>query len=107
MPESESEETTFDTPTGEHPAIIAMRERQEEADQQGYRDGDVNHYVQPIIGQMRTQLRAITEGYSVGPNAVYDVDGLTYMIDRLDRACKAELAWLATHKTHDDSEYDT
>jgi hypothetical protein len=88
----------YNTPTGEHPSIIAMRERQEQADAQGYAEGDVNHLVQPIVGRLRLDLRAITEGASVAPNAVYDADTLTYMSERLYQACNAELAYLTQHR---------
>jgi hypothetical protein len=79
----------YATPTGEHPALIAMRERQAEADAQGYMEGDVNHLVQPIIGLMRLRL---LHGKPMS------ADDLDYAIERLDKACKAELAWLALQK---------
>jgi hypothetical protein len=71
----------------EHPDLVRMRERQAEADAQGYTEGDVNHYLQPLIGRMRLRER---DGKGLDP------DDLAYFIDRMDKACKAELAWLGT-----------
>ena len=69
-----------------HPDLVRLEKRQAEALAQGYTEGDVNHYVNPIIGMLRRRLRdgePLLEGDFV------------YAIDRLHRACNAELAWLA------------
>lgn len=78
-------ETVYDTPTGEHPAIIKMRERDEEAVAQGYTKGDVNHFTQPIIGMLRLRQR------DQQPLSAADLE---YAIKALHQACNAELAWL-------------
>ena len=67
-----------------HPDLLRMLETEREAREQGYTDGGVNHYVQPIIGMLRLGLRDgnITD------------DDLQYAVDRLEKACLAERAWL-------------
>lgn len=69
----------------EHPDLIRLRERERLAVEQGYTKGDVNHYVQPIIGQMRMAL---------ANHKTIDAAFLEYAVDRLAKACNAELAWL-------------
>lgn len=81
----ESIRRVYDTPTGEHPSIIEMREHEAEAIAQGYTKGDVNHLVQPIIGMLRLRQQA---------GKPLDESETTYAIERLEKACKAELAWL-------------
>jgi hypothetical protein len=84
----------YDTPTGEHPDIIRMREREELALATGYTEGDVNHYIQPLIGFLRSRLRDIEEDNSIAPNVLFNAGDLQYYIERMEKACLAELAWI-------------
>lgn len=76
-------------PSDEHPDLTKMRLREIEALARGYRDGDVNHNVQPIIGWMR-----LREARNEAPT----VEDLTDWIPRLFAACDAEDAVLAERK---------
>jgi hypothetical protein len=69
----------------EHPDLIRLRERDAEAVAQGYTEGDVNHYVQPVTGHLRLLER---DGKPL------PVEELAYYADRLHKACNAELAWI-------------
>lgn len=71
--------------TDEHPDLVRLRERQAEAVAQGYTEGDVNHYVQPLIGHLRLLER---------DRKPLPAEDLAYFIDRLHKACNAELALL-------------
>lgn len=69
----------------EHPDLIRLRERERKAIEQGYSTGDVNHFTQPIIGLLRRRLEA---------DRPLSRDEIEHAVDRLTKACNAELAWL-------------
>lgn len=70
---------------GLHPDLLRMLAYEEEAIAQGYSEGDVNHYIQPVIGILRLKLMQ---------GELPDKEFLEYAVDRLLKACKAETAWL-------------
>lgn len=70
----------------EHPDLTAMRERRDRAIERGYSEGDINHYVQPVIGILRLRdVQCVQMSRVEIANA----------IERLELACEAELAFLA------------
>lgn len=79
------EEAIASIKMGMHPDLLAMLAYEDEAIAQGYKDGDVNHYVQPVIGILRRKL---------ANGELPDKEFLEYAVDRLLKACKAETAWL-------------
>lgn len=87
---AESVPTRYDTPTGEHPALVKMREGIARCVERGYTEGDVNHNTQPIIGMLRLRLR---DGKALTP------DEMEYAVTKLRLACDAETAWLNTPTT--------
>ena len=70
---------------GMNPDLIRMLAYEQDAIAQGYKDGDVNHYVQPVIGLLRMKLQR---------GELPDKEFLEYTVERLLKACKAETAWL-------------
>lgn len=68
--------------TTEHPDLVRLRERDRLAREQGYTEGDVNHFLQPVIGMLRRRLQNN-----------HDAD-LERAVHAMHRACNAELAWL-------------
>lgn len=83
--EEDVEEAIASIKMGMHPDLLRMLAYEEEAVAQGYKDGDVNHYIQPIIGLLRMKLK---------DNQLPDREFLEYAVDRMLKACKAETAWL-------------
>lgn len=76
----------------EHPALRALRDEIEAAVEHGYTEGDVNHHVQPIIGQLRL---IVERNRQHGGTAVQvDLKQMEGWIDKLSRATNAETAWL-------------
>ena len=57
--------------------------------EQVYTEGDVNHYVQPVIGILRMRE---AEGRQLSKAETANA------IERLTKACDAERAWLALPK---------
>jgi hypothetical protein len=85
LTEEDVEDAIASIKMGMHPDLLRMLAYEEEAIAQGYKDGDVNHYIQPIIGILRMKLQ---------DNQLPDREFLEYAVDRMLKACKAETAWL-------------
>lgn len=70
---------------GLHPDVIEMLRVEQEAREQGYTDGDVNHILQPLIGWLRLEA---SKGQT--PDARMTQE----LIDKMWKACLAERAFL-------------
>jgi hypothetical protein len=72
--------------TAEHPDVTRMREVEAAAVARGYREGDVNHLLQPLVGALRLRER---DGEALA------VKDFGYYVEALMGACDAERALLA------------